>query len=31
MTITIKIKKIRILKRALYKTGQIFLYNDIVI
>ena len=31
MTITIKIKKIRILKRALYVTGLIFLHNDIVI
>ena len=30
MTITIKIK-IRILKRTLYVTGQIFLHNDIVI
>ena len=31
MTITIKIKQIRILKRTLYVTGQIFLHNDIVI
>ena len=31
MTITIKIKQIRILKRTLCATGQIFLHNDIVI
>ena len=31
MAITIKIKQIRLLKRTLYVTGQIFLHNDIVI